>query len=115
MLESPKDSVLQEDLEYIANGNIPLDELRDKTILVTGATGLIGSQIVKALLCCNRVKNANIKVLAFVRNEQKRAISLKIFRKCKKQRKIRIFYQNVCETYTKWPPLLFDGVVKNAT
>ena len=25
------------------------------------------------------------------------------------------FYQNVCETYTKWPPLLFDGVVKNAT
>ena len=42
-------------------------------------------------------------------------ILLKIFRKCKKQRKIRIFYQNVCETYTKWPPLLFDGVVKNAT
>lgn len=40
---------------------------------------------------------------------------MKIFRKCKKQRKIRIFYQNVCETYTKWPPLLFDGVVKNAT
>ena len=21
----------------------------------------------------------------------------------------------MCETYTKWPPLLFDGVVKNAT
>ena len=29
-----------------------------------------------------------------------------------KQRKIRDFYQNVCETYTKRPPLLFDGVVK---
>ena len=71
MLESPKDSVLQEDLEYIANGNIPLDELKNRTILVTGATGLIGSQIVKALLCCNRIKDANIKVLAMVRNEQK--------------------------------------------
>ena len=71
MLESSKDSVLQEDLEYIANGNIPLDELKNRTILVTGATGLIGSQIVKALLCCNRIKKANIKVLALVRNEQK--------------------------------------------
>ena len=71
MLESPRDSVLQEDLEFIANGNIPLDELKNSTILVTGATGLIGSQIVKALMCCNRIKNANIKVLAFVRSEQK--------------------------------------------
>ena len=67
MLESPKDSVLQEDLEYIANGNIPLDELKNRTILVTGATGLIGSQIVKALLCCNRIKDANIKNITFDR------------------------------------------------
>ena len=62
MLESKFDPVLQEDLEYIAGGNIPLDELRNKTIFVTGATGLIGSQIVKALLCCNRLKDANIKI-----------------------------------------------------
>ena len=32
MLESKRDAVLQEDLEYIANGNIPLDELKNKTI-----------------------------------------------------------------------------------
>ena len=71
MLESPKYSFLQKELKYIANANIPLDELKNRTILVTGATGLIGSQIVKALLCCNRIKDANIKVLALVRNEQK--------------------------------------------
>lgn len=40
---------------------------------------------------------------------------MKFFRKSKNQKKIRIFYQNVCETHIKWPPLLFDGVVKNAT
>lgn len=71
MLESKNDKVLQEDLEYIANSNIPLEELKNKTIFVTGATGLIGSQIVKALLCCNRLKDANIKIMALVRSELK--------------------------------------------
>lgn len=71
MLESPKDNVLQEDLSYIANSNIPLDKLSNTTILVTGATGLIGSQVVKALLCCNREKNANMDIIAMVRSENK--------------------------------------------
>lgn len=71
MLESPKDSVLQEDLENIVNSNIPLEILSNSTILITGATGLIGSQLIKALLCCNRLKNSNIKILAVVRNLEK--------------------------------------------
>lgn len=70
-LESPNDAILQEDLNYIANSDIPLNDLRNSTILVTGATGLIGSQIIKALLCCNRIKGTNINVLALVRDEIK--------------------------------------------
>ena len=71
MIESPKDSVLQEDLEYIANSNIPLEELSGKTIFITGATGLIGSQVVKALVCCNRIKKANITIVCLVRSREK--------------------------------------------
>ncbi|MBE5934331.1 MAG: NAD-dependent epimerase/dehydratase family protein [Lachnospiraceae bacterium] len=71
MIESPKDSVLQEDLEIIANSNIPLEDIKGKTILVTGATGLIGSQVVKALLCCNRIKDANITIVSVVRSKEK--------------------------------------------
>ena len=67
-LEEPNDEVLQEDLEIIANKE---NELKDCTVLVTGATGLIGSQIVKALICKNRLKGSNIKVIAFVRNKKK--------------------------------------------
>lgn len=67
-LEEPNDRVLQEDLEIIANKE---NELKDCTVLVTGATGLIGSQIVKSLLCKNRLKNSNIKVIALVRNKEK--------------------------------------------
>ena len=41
--ESADDSILQEDLDRISESDIPLEELKGKTVLVTGATGLIGS------------------------------------------------------------------------
>ena len=59
-------SVLQEDLEYIAKYNLPYEQLKGSTVLVTGATGLIGSLLVRSLLAIG-----DIKVLAFVRNEEK--------------------------------------------
>lgn len=70
-IECPRDRVLQEDLENIALSDLPFDELRDSTILITGATGLIGSQLVKSIVCCNRLRSTNIKVIALVRNIEK--------------------------------------------
>lgn len=70
-IESPYDSILQEDLEYIANNCLLLKELDNKVILITGATGLIGSQIVKTLLCYNRLNKTNIYILALVRSKEK--------------------------------------------
>lgn len=71
IIESPDNSILQEDLETAARQNLPLEELQGKTVLVTGATGLIGSQVVKLLLCLNRLKDAGITVVAYVRNREK--------------------------------------------
>lgn len=71
MIESPDNEILQKDLEEAAMLSLPLDELNGKSVFVTGATGLIGSQIIKYLLCLNRVKQMNIKVLAFARSEDK--------------------------------------------
>lgn len=65
------DRYLQEDLDYIADSNYPYEELYHSTILVTGATGLVGSQIVKALLNMNQRKQSEIHVLALVRNVEK--------------------------------------------
>ncbi len=73
------DRFLQEDLDYIADSSLPINELYSSTILVTGATGLVGSQIVKALLNMNRLKNAGIRVIALVRNEEK---AKKVFEDC---------------------------------
>ncbi len=45
-----------------------LEELRNKTILVTGASGLIGSAIIDVLNYLNVKENYNIKMIALIRN-----------------------------------------------
>jgi UDP-glucuronate decarboxylase len=69
--ESPEDPILQEDLDELAERLEGLTELKDKSVLVTGATGLVGSTIVRTLSALDRLKNMNITVLAFVRNKEK--------------------------------------------
>ena len=71
-LECPQDAVLQEDLELLTGmEEIPFDELRGKTVLITGATGLIGSFAAKALACANRKLDTGIQVCALVRSKEK--------------------------------------------
>ncbi len=64
-------NILLEDMDIIANSDFPFDEFKGKSFLVTGATGLIGSLLIKALLYCNRVHNLDLKVFAVVRSEEK--------------------------------------------
>ena len=59
--------VLQEDMVLIGQTMKELG-LKNKTFFITGATGLVGSVIVKAILYN---KEFNNKVIAFVRNEEK--------------------------------------------
>ena len=63
--------VLIEDFKQLTERNIPWDELRDKTFLITGATGLVGSLLVRCLLYANETINLNAKVYAVVRNTDK--------------------------------------------
>lgn len=72
MQECSKDLILQEDLELIAHSKkIPWHFFENNTFFITGATGLIGSQLIKALVCRNRLYNSNIKILANIRNIEK--------------------------------------------
>ena len=48
-----------------------LDSFKNKTVLVTGSTGLIGSIFTKFMLYANENYDLNIKILALVRNLQK--------------------------------------------
>ena len=70
-VESPMDQTLQEDLEWIASRNLSWQEMKGAYILVTGATGLVGSMAVKALACCNRKHELGMTILPLVRSEEK--------------------------------------------
>lgn len=58
-----------EDMELVCNADfIPWEKLKDKTIFVTGATGLIGYTLVNSLVYASKKKSLNIKVIALVRD-----------------------------------------------
>lgn len=59
--------VIQEDMAFIGQTMKELG-VKNKTFFVTGATGLVGSVIVKAILYNEELNN---QVIAFVRNEEK--------------------------------------------
>ncbi len=61
----------QEDLEWLAEHSEYLELYRNAVVFITGATGLIGSSLVKLFLCCNRKKDMNIQIIAAVRNPEK--------------------------------------------
>jgi dTDP-glucose 4,6-dehydratase len=54
---------LQADLEFIANSNVPWECFENKTFFVTGATGLLGSILIKSLLA----KNQKSRIIALAR------------------------------------------------
>lgn len=58
------------DIQSVVNEQI-CKELFGSSVLITGATGLIGSFFIKSLIELNKTKNANIKIYALVRNRQK--------------------------------------------
>ncbi len=65
-------SIIKEDLENICSTDfIDWNRLSKKTVLITGATGLIGSTIVNALLYANEKRKLDLTVLALVRDINK--------------------------------------------
>lgn len=67
-----ENKVLMDDIIYISQDTaIPWEQLKGKQILVTGATGLIGSLLIKSLLYISDLKNINLTIFACCRNKEK--------------------------------------------
>lgn len=67
-----QDDTLQQDLERIAASEmIDWEEMKGRSVLITGATGLIGSQMVQALTLASVQRGLDLTVIAAVRNQKK--------------------------------------------
>ena len=71
LTEAKGDPVFAEDLLRISDTPLPYEELKDKKILVTGATGLVGQAVVRALLTVSREHGIPLTVYALCRDEEK--------------------------------------------
>lgn len=63
--------ILIEDIKVFAESFELGESLRGKTFLVTGATGLIGSVLIKCLIALNRKDGLGLKIIAIVRDLDK--------------------------------------------
>lgn len=62
----------KEELQLLLNQNLPWQQLSGKTILLSGATGMIGKCIVDLLMQCNEnvIPDHPVRVIALSRNEE---------------------------------------------
>lgn len=65
-----KNNILYQDAEQILSQNLDWNKLKDSKVLVTGASGMLGSYITRTLCLLKEKNNWNIDVYALVRNPQ---------------------------------------------
>ena len=63
-------SLYLEDVNYVANLNLPWEKLNNKSIMISGATGLIGSMLVDVIMRKNN-DNLNCTVYALGRSKER--------------------------------------------
>ena len=65
-----KNNILLQDIQQVVR-SVDLSELKNSSIFVTGATGLLGSFIIRVLLYLNKTENYNVQIFALIRNKEK--------------------------------------------
>lgn len=63
--------ILNEDLLDIIKQPVNWEKLENKTVMITGASGMVGSYFVRTLLKLNEERNMNIRVVCVARNTKK--------------------------------------------
>src|SRR5450756_195482 len=67
-----RNPVIEEDLQGIVNADLPWADFEDKTVLISGANGLLPAYMVETLLYLNEKRKVHsTKVIGLVRNREK--------------------------------------------
>lgn len=94
-------AVVREDMEDLASREyIPYEKLQGKTVLVTGATGMLAYYFTMTLMHLNLTRGYNIRVVALVRNVEKAKAKFAGFIS---DDRFELMAQDVCE------PISYEG------
>lgn len=66
-----ENTLYKEDLKYVAELDLPWDKLQNKSVMISGATGLIGSFLVDTIMYRNENCKMNCKIYALGRNKER--------------------------------------------
>ena len=92
--------IIIEDMQRMSEAELPWRELEGKTILVTGATGMLASYVTWLLLYLHEHAGINVSVVALCRNRQK---AEQYFGSYEGKPYFHLLIQDVCE------PIAYEG------
>ncbi len=96
--------IIEQDLQEILSVDyINWERFRNKTVLITGANGMLPAYLVFTLLYLNKIDNINVRVIALVRNTEK---AYKKFQDWLEDEHLQIIQQDVSN------PIVIDKEVK---
>lgn len=102
--------VICEDLRKIIESHLPWEKLFSKSVTITGASGFVPAYMLETLLYLNDTRDANIRVIALVRNAEK---AMRRLGHLMDRRDIQLVVQDVCDPYTG--PVSADFIIHAAS
>jgi len=69
--------ILDADMKYVISADLPWERFRNKTILITGASGFLPAYMIETLLYLNDKRKLSCKVFGLVRNLEKAKLRFK--------------------------------------
>lgn len=69
--ENELNKIIEEDINHILDNPINFKKLENSTVLITGASGMIGTYLLYTLAILNDLRSLNIKIVALVRDRNK--------------------------------------------
>jgi len=89
-----RNRIIESDLKYITNEELNWEVFKNKTILVSGASGFLPAYMVETLLFLNETRQFNIKIIGLVRNLEK---ARERFIYYESSKYLQIISQDVCD------------------
>lgn len=94
--------IILKDMKDLEERNLPLEKLKNTSILITGASGMLAAYLVHFFMYLNETKKYEIRVIALVRNEKK---AWSKFEKYHNDKNFILKVQDVCVPFEIDEPL----------